>query len=440
LALGIRLLYQSESQVDVPLRADAGKYFSAAYNLRYLGIHSEAPPLDDEFESRTDLPPGYPLFLTLFLSDTSTLLGFLRGVLRTQAVLGSLTVVWTFLLARLCLRLPWAITAAALTALNPHLVAMDGYVLTESLFTFLLMLGTLVFALAWRDGRALFALAAGVILASSAQVRTISYLLPFFLAPVFLLHPRRRSYSTRAVWAKQLALLLLGFVIVTAAHREFVKETVTHEGSVVGQLTERGGEPARREVPKHYVTLRRAWSNLKESIRPPVFFVKGASHVYDRRLPWKKEWKHRSQASFREEPAAYLKWHLGGKFRVMWHWDNAYNGDVYIYPMKRKGFHENSLLARVHGTMRVLHWPLYLLSLAAVLVFLVRWRRGELPAEARALLVPALGFVYLVALLSIFWFPRYSIPARPFSFILAAAFLSWLRRGSRGRPVRLENS
>ena len=73
---------------------------------------------------------------------------------------------------------------------------------------------------------------------------------------------------------------------------------------------------------------------------------------------------------------------------------------------------------------------LYLLSLAAVLVFLVRWRRGELPAEARALLVPVLGFVYFVALLSIFWFPRYSIPARPFSFILAAAFLfemSWCR-------------
>jgi hypothetical protein len=408
------------------LRADAGKYFSAAYNLRYLSIHSEAPPLDDAFETRTDLPPGYPLFLTLFLSDTSGLLDFLRGVLRTQALLGSLTAVWTFLLARLCLGLPWAVTAAMLTALNPHLVAMDGYVLTESLFTCLLMLGTLVFALAWRDARALVALAAGIILASSAHVRTISYPLLFFLAPVFLLHPRERSYAPRAVWPKQLALLLLGFVIVTAAHREFVKETVTHEESLVGQLTDRGEEPTPREAPQHYVTFQRAWSNLKGGLRPPVFFVKGASHVYDPGVPWKNEWKHRSKASFRQQPVAYLEWHLGGKFRVMWHWDNAYNGDVYIYPMKRRGFHENAVLALVHRSMWLLHWPLYLLSLAAVLVFPLRWRRGQMDTEARILLVPVLGFVYFVALLSIFWMPRYSIPARPFSFVLAAAFLSWL--------------
>ena len=41
LALSIRLSYQHESVVDNPIRADAGKYLSASYNLRWFGVYSK---------------------------------------------------------------------------------------------------------------------------------------------------------------------------------------------------------------------------------------------------------------------------------------------------------------------------------------------------------------------------------------------------------------
>lgn len=41
LALSIKLLYRHESVVDNPIRAEAGKYLGASYNLRWFGVYSK---------------------------------------------------------------------------------------------------------------------------------------------------------------------------------------------------------------------------------------------------------------------------------------------------------------------------------------------------------------------------------------------------------------
>jgi hypothetical protein len=177
------------------------------------------------------------------------------------------------------------------------------------------------------------------------------------------------------------------------------------------------------------VTLLRVWQVLRSQHRPPAFYVAGRSHVYAGDM----RWKERTDQSFGEAPGAYLGWNLGGRFRVMWHWDTEYNGDVYIYPMKRRGFHENAWLRAQHSLARWLHWPLYGLALAALPLFGWRWRRGRLPPVGPALLVPALAFACLFVAVSAVWMPRYSIPLRPLSFVLAAATLAWCvgRRGGK---------
>ncbi|MEA3358827.1 MAG: hypothetical protein U9R17_05400 [Thermodesulfobacteriota bacterium] len=43
-ALGIRLLYQHESIVDNPVRADARQYLYTALNIFRFGVYSEDPP------------------------------------------------------------------------------------------------------------------------------------------------------------------------------------------------------------------------------------------------------------------------------------------------------------------------------------------------------------------------------------------------------------
>ena len=189
-ALGLRLLYQQESIVDGPLRADASKYFSAAYNLHQFDIFSLELPRRDLAPptSRSDLSPLYPILLSYYMDDDvlDHLNEFVVRVLRVQAVLGAMVAVFTFLTARLFLGFVWAFLAGVLTALSPHLIALDGFFLTESLFIFVLMIGMFILSLAWRFDRVALTLIGGLLLAASAEIRAVSILPFFFLAPVFL--------------------------------------------------------------------------------------------------------------------------------------------------------------------------------------------------------------------------------------------------------------
>ncbi|MCZ6774374.1 MAG: glycosyltransferase family 39 protein [Proteobacteria bacterium] len=426
-AIGVRIVYQHESIVNNPLRADAGKYFSAAYNLHQFGLYSTDRPRRDRKppDTRTDLSPGYPLFLTLFMGDgiLDQLNEFVARVLRVQAVMGALVAVFTFLTARLYLNFAWALLAGTLTAISPHLIALDGFFLTESLFTFVLMLGTLVLSLAWRTDRVALTLIGGLLLAASAEIRAVSYLLVFFLAPALLFVRGRPSASIKGRWVRHLAAIALSFFVVIAAHREFVKFTVTHEPGILAMITGKTNLHAVRDVPQKYVVFRSPWTYLKRAVLPPKFFVDGNSHVFVTNRD--RNWKIPTEASFAEAYIAYIKWILVGKIVVLWHFDNAYNGDVYIYPMVRRGFDENQTLQLVHGFMRAAHWPLFVLSIAAPVILFVLWRKGTLPTRVLPILLPVLGFVYFFAVLWLLsWLPRYTIPVRPFSYILAMYSLS----------------
>jgi hypothetical protein len=89
--------------------------------------------------------------------------------------------------------------------------------------------------------------------------------------------------------------------------------------------------------------------------------------------------------------------------------------------MNRKGFHENAFLKLIYNFMHACHWPLFLLSMAAPLVLFVQWRRKTLAAANLPILLPVLGFVYFIGVLwALSWIPRYTIPVRPLSYILAA--------------------
>jgi hypothetical protein len=445
-ALGLRLLYQQESVVSNPLRADAGKYFSAAYNLHQYRVYSLEPPRKDLSppNSRTDLSPGYPLFLTLLMDDRALdhVADFVVRVLRVQAVMGSLVIVFTFLTARLFLDFGWAFTAGVFTACNPHLIAIDGFFLSESTFIFLLMLGMLLLSLAWKSDRWAITLVASLLLAASAQVRAVSYLLVFFIAPMFLIVRGKPTLSIKATWIRHVTALALGFFLIIGTHREFVKLTVTHEPNLLGAVTENGGLQEQRQVPQKYVVFQSPWAYLKTAVRPPRFYVEQKSHVFVENRD--RHWKLRSDASVRKEFLAYLKWNLVGKFVILWHWDNAYNGDVYIYPMIRRGFDEHQFLRLLHGIMKTFHWPVFALSMAAPVVLFVQWRNTALPATAYPVLIPVLGFVYFIAVLWVLsWLPRYTIPVRPLSFLIAAYSLSsitaTLRMKATGSGRRPQN-
>ncbi|MFZ5573394.1 MAG: hypothetical protein ACOZF0_23575 [Thermodesulfobacteriota bacterium] len=413
LALEIRLIYQAASVVDTPIRADSAKYVDAAYNLRHFGVYSLDRPRKDNRppQSNTDLAPGYPLFISLFLHDNK-LWG--SGILKVQAVMGSLVSVSALLLARMALPFPWAVAAGIMTAASPHLVAMDGYFLSESLFTFILMCGIVLTALTWRYRRYSISFAAGLILALSSQVRAVSLLLPFFLALAFLFTAEgKRPLAWKTIGHS--LCFAIAFLTIAGAHKWFMRAvSIPQQAAMVAMAPHKGF----RDVGK---VIR----GIQFCLIPPEFFIQGVDHVYARH--GHREYRNPTKTPFQDRPLRYLQWGLYAKLITMWHWDDLFNGDVYIYPMLRKGFEENMFLKTVHRSMRILHWPLFFLAMAALPMFWVRRRLKMQPDREGVLLIPAMAFVYFLLLLwLISWITRYTIPVRPVSYVLACASLYWL--------------
>ncbi|MDP5071947.1 MAG: hypothetical protein NWQ45_13700 [Congregibacter sp.] len=413
LALALRLQYQSESRVDTPLRADSGKYFTAAFNYYFHGVRSlDKPSLSTKPNGRTDLSPGYPLFLTLFFSDKPQASKIFQKVGTVQAVLGATTAALTFLLAYTGLPIGWALLAGCLTALSPHLIALSQLMLTETVFTFLVVSGLFLATLAYRRQSLIFAVTSTLILIAAGYVRTIGFVLPVLLIPIFLTVPQSPSvglFTTRRLTMSAAPILAFALFAAGLWGLEQVKKSDSSRAMAPQSEYQRIGAPA---------------AYLAATIKPPQFLVDGDSHILQKNR--NTEWKRPTNISFADAPAAYINWNVWGRWFWMWHFDNAYIGDVYIYPMLTSGFEENDGLKAIHVLMQFLHWPLYLLSWIGVAMLAKLFFESREPTNTNlrsstTFWPIALAFaIFLAALSIVAWLPRYTIPLRPVSYVLAS--------------------
>ena len=104
--------------------------FSSSDGL-FLG--DPTPPAPDA--TRT---PIYPWFLRLILDDPLTTLT-LHKIELIQALLSTLTILLTYAVCAAFLNRPLARLAAFFTAISPHLIIANVFILTETLFCFLMM-------------------------------------------------------------------------------------------------------------------------------------------------------------------------------------------------------------------------------------------------------------------------------------------------------------
>lgn len=453
-ALGIRLYYQSEAQVYKPLRADAHKYFSVAFNMAFHGVYSPAPAFQRVARPKPEggLRAGYPLFLYPFVkaaavSDeypffarreggleqinrglNAAVRRVVNAVTTAQALLGSITVVLTFILALSIFPLRWALVAALLTALCPHLVAMEGYVLTETLFTFVLVAACVLLVFASRNGRWPLGAVAGVLLGFEVFIRPAAILLVPFAALACLLRAPGDTPVKWQVRVKPLGALLAASIMVFCVPRFFLPESsATDERSVESTF-------AKHFILGADVKLERS----AEWKKNPQLSAKRKRMEKDTRYMIEALWQQ-----FRENPVRMLGWYLGGKILFLWRWDNFVSGDVsgscndvYQYPMLRRGFHTGGILVAVHSLMKLLHWPLFCFTLLSVVFIATGWRAGRVP---HGLIVPLLVLTYFAVLFTVLMpLPRYSLPMRPLSYVLAVYGLQrlWGFIGKKERKER----
>jgi 4-amino-4-deoxy-L-arabinose transferase-like glycosyltransferase len=405
--------------VPPPIRADAGDYFMYAYNLYHHGIYSrDHRGLSEETKTADILPdavrsPGYPLFLTLFMGD-QPVPGILAQVLFSQVLISTLTVALAYVMYRRFLNLPWAATAALLTALSPHLIVVNSYLLTETLFCFFLVVAAGWVSLAssrtsWKAAGVL-----GGLLAAASLIRPSLLYFPMLLAlSLYGVIPTREG-------AKRTVAFLLGFLLLIAPW--FVRNLTT-----LHQLSD---DTLMVAFLHHGIYTDFMYGHQKETYGYPYKFDPRSSEIGRSKGTVVAEIVER----FRQAPAEHAIWFLLKKPLAFWSWDIVQGqGDVFIYSVDRSPYYDEPLFVWTHRLMKFLHFPFVCL---AMLGCALAW----LPAASLKMGFETLPVVRFTSLLLIYFtalhvvgapFPRYSIPLRPFIYGMAVFSASFLWNHAR---------
>jgi len=205
-AVLLRLEYVRVS--DVPLESDMADYFELARNVAngqgYISPDGH----------RAYLPPGYPLFMALFFK---LLIPTAQAVRYFQAVIGAASCLLAFHLARLLgqrltrnssnrlernlmgLAAPSA-AGLAMAFYDTHII-YAGILMTETLFTFLLLLWIVALVKAWGHPQVRWTAVAGFLLGIMILIRPTS----IFYSPLLLL----ASLSLGRHWRHRLHALAM---------------------------------------------------------------------------------------------------------------------------------------------------------------------------------------------------------------------------------------
>lgn len=410
------------TEVIDPLRADAFEYYRYAMNLQQCGVYSRSlesitsgcatPARGDSLR-----PPGYPLSLVPLVEWPPTTATLLR-IQWFQVLLSAFTVMLAYF-ALLPLGTVTAAAAAILCMLSPHLAAMNLYVLSETVFTFMLIMFVLAGA-RWSArptiGRAL---AVGAAIGLASLVRPTPLYLIVCVVPLFAwLAPERRAGTAAAV--------LVGFLIcygpwsviskfhLPAAQEQSLALTTVHNGTYPDLMVD--GRAETRGAPHFYDSSYADRDSLNKVL----------AHLID---------------TARADPYTYLRWYAYGKAATYLGWDIiAGAGDVFVYPVEVPGFATNQWLGLTHWLMWPLHSPLMILALlATVLAWLpARGMLERLPAELMLTRLLALVLVYFILIHVVGSpLPRYAIPIRPLLYGMACWLIVLpLRAGLRRLRIR----
>jgi len=409
LVLGFYLRSESLWQtVAVPpaIRADAGDYFTYAYNLYHHGIYSrDHRGLTEEGAAGGIVPdavrsPGYPLFLMLFMGG-ATIPVILSHVLFSQVLISTLTMALAYLVFRRFLNFFWAASATLLTALCPHLIVVNTYLLTEALFAFLLVLSGLAFCRvadrrAWPTAAVL-----GILIGAAALVRPSLIYFPFCAAAFLLLTVKKRKGAQLAV-----SVLIGFFVMVGPWHaRNMVSLGIfTDKTLSVGSM-------------HHGIYPNFMYDGKQESYGYPYRFDPRSAVIGKDFGTVASE----IVARFQSDPLGYAAWYLLKKPAALWSWSLVQGHDIFIYPILQSPYFNDIAFIWSRQVMRWMHEPLgWLCLLGCITVWLpgTANRVGEKQVTMLRFISLVMAYFTVIHLIAAA-FPRYSIPLRPLYYGMA---------------------
>lgn len=142
-------------------------------DLAYTGIYSDYEEGDSDVPSR--VTSQFLQYFSAALALGYSLAG-LEGLVRVNALIGILCLLAVYYFVKRVMDRETGLIAAALLAFNPAQLWSSRITQTESLYQLFVFLGLYLFAVAWRQNKAGYALAVGVLLGSIGLNRVDSYL------------------------------------------------------------------------------------------------------------------------------------------------------------------------------------------------------------------------------------------------------------------------
>jgi 4-amino-4-deoxy-L-arabinose transferase-like glycosyltransferase len=418
----LRITYVSRTDVYLPIRADARSYCIYAQNLINHGVFSKEVsknPIPDSFWS-----PGYPTLLASIIYSFGNK-HFYAAALFVQALLGALTAGMVFVIGTFFLPLWAAAAAGVLTACSPHLISIGGYLLTETLFAFTLVLFLLIYMIAVKTEKSVYFISAGALAGVTYLANPVIFFAPLLLAGGFLFRSDINGISSGNKKKKLISLFLVAFLVpwLLWSVRCHLNVPATSSTSTNRALINFiiGAHPDFFEIWR---------ANPRDPTNP--------AEIDKRKV--KGSWSEFLTILTRrilDNPGHYAYWYLYEKPRLLWSWDILIGvGDIYIYPVTTSWFQTSGVASAIYGIMKSIHWWLFFLSLLGGL-FLPKYRHSQSGQMIKIIYVCAIyvSAVYVVLQSE----PRYSIPLRPLLYLCAMFGLWEISRAAKKLFVRIEN-
>jgi 4-amino-4-deoxy-L-arabinose transferase-like glycosyltransferase len=403
--------------IESPVRSDARLYYLYGFNLKHNHTFSLS---DKKVTPDAFVPPVYPAVLTAFLDFPPTD-RMLVNIGLFQAVLGTFTILFTYLLFQALGGRMIGFAAAALTTISPHLISLTVYMLTETLFTFLMMGGLLALTYAFTRDKGALAILAGIILGLAALTRSTLEYFPIFilLLSVALVFFKRckREQLRRVFQFSGTAILVIAvwkirnlFAIGSLSDPTLAISTL-HHGMYPDFMFD--GRPESRGIPYRFnPRTAEITSSLGSVLHEIAVRFQAAS------------WQH-------------LQWYIVGKPISLLSWSMIDGwGDIFVYPPLASPYFSTTLFAMTRAAMLHAHPVLMIAGVVGAGGLLLKPRfLGFAEKQAMAGYIVAAMVIYFILLHMIGApFPRYGVPLRPIMYGLAAitiaAFIFRLRQKS----------
>ena len=421
-AILIRVQYARTVDIIEPIRADAREYTIYGLNLFKHQTFSR-----DIYHPRPDSwrSPGYPLIIAaaLAIGDLERLISIMTYL---QVAMGTLSVMVVFLLGRRILPDWAALSAAGLTAISPHLIATTSYILTETSFSFFLLLAVYSFYRGWEKASLASAGCGGLLFGCAYLVNETSLLVPGILlitagTMVFRQFPQTMRQ-------KMFGLLTVFFICSAVLpglwiwRNSRLPEDAAKGSSRATAALSHGAYPG-----FVYHDPRFKYFPYQEDPLQPGF---GENLQNFSNILWDR---------FKQRPLRYVSWYLIEKPYYLWHWDNfqsnkgaasiAGKGDVYLYPVRSSLYLTSDTANFTRLFMKNLHPVLLIMVLLGI--FMCSRKTLTTDRKSGNFQTPIFLFLILVYYTGLYMvfapYSRYSVPLRPELYLCSMWVLNELR-------------